>query len=115
MDMHRVDPAAAGVEDPDLRHAALRLRVDAILVEELAVDHPRTVGPLELKSSLHLDLGQQLRWTFRYREERVGYSARVGGVPVHLELQESCALREGDQPVRLAAIGLLQPVHEEDL
>src|SRR5881397_1999772 len=94
MDVHRVDPAAAGLENPDLRHAALRLGVDAILVEELAVDHPRTVGSLELKSSLHLDLGQQLKWTFRYREERVGYSAFVVGVPVHLELQEWCALRE---------------------
>src|SRR5207302_6204882 len=113
VDVHGVGPAAARLEGPDLRLAALGRGVYAVLVEELAVDDPRPVRALELESALHLDPGEQLRRALGHREERRRHPARVGRVAVHDELEDRGPRR--DEVTRLAPVVLLETVHQEDL
>src|SRR5437899_1588493 len=77
VDMHGVDPAAGRFENPDLWLADPWPGVDAVLVEELSVDLPRSIGAVELEPALDPDPRKELSRSHRDREERVGDPARV--------------------------------------
>src|SRR5262249_2244801 len=112
VDMHRVDPAARRLEDPDLRFPHPRPGVDAVLVEELSIDLPRSIGAVELEPALDPDPGEQLGRALRHGKERVGHPARVvDGTTLHHEFEQR---RAGIyELVRLATVRLLQAVHQE--
>src|SRR5439155_14328171 len=98
---------------PDLRAGAPGLGVHAVLVEELTVDHPGAIRTLEAERPLHRDLREQLLRTRYYRAERVRYAGHVGRIRTDDEFEEWGAGR--NETTRLAAIGLLETVHQKDL
>src|SRR5437016_3136257 len=115
MDVDRVLPVAGVVlQDPDLGRALPRRRTDLVHVEELAVDRPGAVLPLEpprpRRDHLpHVDR-RQLAQPCRYAA-----AVRLGRVAVDVEPEElrGARLRE-DLPRRAAAGRLLEAVLEED-
>src|SRR5262249_45014368 len=78
VDVHGMDPPAAGFEAPDLHGPVLWPGVDAVFVKEPAVDDPRPVGALELERTSGHDPREQLLRTIDHVAERSGYLARVG-------------------------------------
>src|SRR5206468_11626892 len=73
VDVHGVDPATGRFEDPDLGLAGPGPGVDAVLVEELSVDLPRSIGAVELEPALDPDLRKQLRGTLGHRQKDPGH------------------------------------------
>ena len=111
VNVDRMPPAAAAVlERPDLGLFEPRLRHDAILVPQLAIDDPTALAAPELEQSTH---ARRERVLHQRIAQPCRHEARVRSGAVDVEAHER--RRERRRSVRPATVVLPQPVLEHDL